>query len=182
MSITLGNYRDWLPFAFIAAGIALALLTPFLPHNKERRQKTMKLIETFRASLHSHDMEHWKEVYAGTRESALAPAGYFMNRLGKPERLDSMWTTGDDDHTAIQRMAECMEKACAEMLSNKLDVKLMWTEIGQLMEGMYAWLQAIPGVQKDLTFLDEAYPSIKQTFQKYGHRFQKWPYRLYAKQ
>jgi len=182
MTISLSNYREWLPFVFIAAGVLLVLITPFLPHNKERRQKTQKLLDTFRSSLHSHDMEHWKEVYAGTRESSLAAPGHFINRLGKSVPLDSMWTTGDDEHTAIQRMAECMEKACTEVLSNNLDVKMMWTEIGQLMEGMHAWLQSIPGVQKDLTFLDEAYPSIKQVFRKYGHRFQKWPYRLYAKQ
>ena len=182
MSISLKNFEEWLPYAFIAGGVVLALITPFLPHIKQRREKTEHLLETFRASLHSHDMEHWKEVYAGTREGVFAPAGHFMNRLGKPVPLDTMWTTGDDDHTAIQRMAECMEKACTEILTHEVDIKMIWTEIGQLMEGMHAWLHAIPGMREDMTFLDEEYPSIKQVFEKYGHRFQKWPYRLYAKQ
>jgi hypothetical protein len=46
---------------------------------------------------------------------------------------------------------------------------------------MHDWLQDIPGVQQDLTFLEEQYPSLKQVFEKYGNRFKKWPYHVYAK-
>jgi hypothetical protein len=181
MSISLSNYKEWLPFAFILVGVLLALIAPLLPHNKQRRQKTMQLVATFRSSLHEHDLAHWKEIYHGTREAASAPAGHFIDLEGKPIPLDSMWTAGNEDHTAIQRMAECLEKACAEILTHTVDVKMMWTEIGQLLEAMHDWLEEIPGVQRDLSFLEEQYPSIKQVFEKYGHRFKRWPYRIYAK-
>ena len=67
------------------------------------------------------------------------------------------------------------------MLTHTVDIKTLWYEIGQLMEAMHAWLQSIPGVQPDLTFLEEQYPSIKQIFEKYGHSLKKWPYRVYVK-
>jgi hypothetical protein len=181
MTISLSNYKEWLPFAFIIVGTVLALISLLLPRGKQRRQNTLKLLATFRASLHEHDVDHWKEIFHGTREAASAPAGYFINRLGKPVPLESMWTAGNDDHTAIQRMAECLEKICAEMLTDTADSKMIWYEIGQLMETMHGWLEEIPGVQRDLTFLEEQYPSIKQVFEKFGHRFNKWPFRVYAK-
>jgi hypothetical protein len=176
MTIALSNYRDWLPFAFIIAGVVLALVASLFQQGKQRRQKTRELLESFSASLREHDLEHWKELYRGTREVFAAPAGHFISREGKPVPLVSMWTSGQEDHTAIQRMAESLEKLCAEMLTNTVDVKMMWYEIGQLMEAMHGWLEQIPGVQQDLTFLEEQYPSLRQVFKKYGHRFKKWPY------
>lgn len=181
MTLSISNYKEWLPFAIIIVGVVLALIALLLPHNKQRRQKTLELLARFRASLHDHDLAHWKEIYHGTREAASAPAGHFINPQGKPVPLDSMWTSGNDDHTAIQRMAECMEKVCAEILNSTLENKMVWYEIGQLMEAMYEWLGHIPGVQQDSTFLEEQYPAFKQVFEKYGHRFNKWPYRVYAK-
>jgi hypothetical protein len=181
MNISLSNSREWLPFAFIIVGGVLALIAPFLKSGKHRSNKTMQLLATFRASLHEHDIEHWKEIYHGTREAASAPVGHFISRLGKPVPLVSMWTAGSDDHTAIQRMAESLETVCAEMLAHTVDIKMIWSEIGQLMEAMHDWLEDIPGVQQDSTFLEEQYPSLKQVFEKYGNRFKKWPYRVYAK-
>lgn len=181
MPITLGNYKEWLPFAFIIIGGALVLISPFLSRGNQRRQKTQALLTGFRSSLHEHDMNQWEEIYRGTREGSLAPTGHFMNKLGKPVPLDSMWTAGSDDHTAIQRMAECMEKACVEMLSHTVDIKTMWFEVGQLMEAMHVWLENIPGVQRELTFLEEQYPAIKKVFDKYDYSFRKWPYRIYVK-
>lgn len=181
MTLSLSNYKEWLPFAIIAVGVLLALIAPLLPHNKQRREKSMKLLAKFRASLHDHDLEHWKELYSGTRRAAAAPAGHFINLQGKVVPLDSMWTSGNDDHTAIQRMAECMEKLCAEMLTHTVDIKMVWYEIGQLMQAMYEWLGHIPGVQQDSTFLEEQYPALKQVFEKYDHLFNKWPCRAYVK-
>jgi hypothetical protein len=180
MNISLGNFREWFPFALIIVGVLLALFAPFLKPGKQRRNKTMKLLASFRASLHEHDIDHWKEIYHGTRKAASAPAGHFISRVGKPVPLVSMWTAGSDEHTAIQRMAESLETVCVEMLAHTVDIKMIWYEIGQLMEAMHDWLEDIPGVQQDLTFLEEQYPSLKQVFEKYGKRFNKWPCRVYA--
>lgn len=181
MTLSLNNFKEWLPFAIIGIGVALALIARFLPHNKQRREKTLKLLASFRASLRNHDLDHWKEIYRGTRAAVAAPPGHFIDLDGKPVPLDSMWTAGNEDHTAIQRMAENFEKICAEMLTNTMDVKMMWYEIGQLMQAMHEWLESFPGVQQDLTFLEEQYPAFKEVFEKYGHRFRKWPYRVFAK-
>ena len=181
MSISLNALGEWLPFALIAVGVGLALISTLLPHQKYRREKSMQLLAHFNTTMKQHDMAHWKEIYHGTREAAFAPPGHFINRLGKPVPLVSMWTAGSEDHTAIQRMAECLEIACAEMLTHTVDIKMLWTETGQLMESMYGWLAEIPGVQRDKTFLEEQYPSIKQVFEKYAHHFKKWPYRIHAK-
>lgn len=181
MTISISNYKEWLPFAFIIVGVLLALIAPFLPPNKQRREKAEKALAAFRASLHEQDLEHWKELYHGTHGAASVPPGHFIDRLGKSVPLVSLWTAGSEDHTAIQRMADNLEIICAEMLAHTVDIKLMWSEVGQLMEAMHGWLEDIPGVQQDLTFLQEQYPSLQQVFKKYGQRFRKWPYRVYAK-
>lgn len=146
MNISLSNVREWLPFAFIIVGVALALIAPFLMPGRKRRNQSMQLISTFIKSMHTQDIEHWREIFHGTREAARAPAGHFINRLGKPVPLALMWAADSEDHTAIQRIAECLEKACGKMLDQTLDVKLIWFEIGQLMESMHDWLEDIPGV------------------------------------
>lgn len=180
MNISLGNFREWLPFVFIIGGGALVLIAQFMKPVSQRSKKTMQLLANFKASLHEHDIEHWKEIFHGTREGALAPAGHFMNRIGKPVPLVSMWVTGSDEHSAIQRMAESMEIVCADILAHTVEVEIIWSEIGQLMEAMHDWLQDIPGVQEDATFLDEQYPFLKQVFDKYANRFKKWPCRSYS--
>lgn len=178
MNITLNNSREWLPFAFIIVGGGLALIGLFLKSGKQHNNITKQLLANFKASLHEHDIEQWKEIDHGRREAAAAPAGHFINRIGKPVPLVSMWTAGSDDHTAIQRLAESLETLCVEILTQNVDVRMIWSEIGQLMETMHDWLQEIPGVQQDLTFLEEQYPSLKQVFEKYGNRFKKWPYKI----
>lgn len=181
MILSLSNSKEWLPFVFIIIGGGLALIAPFLKSGKKRSDRTAQLLATFKASLHKKDIEYWNEIFNGRRELASAPAGHFINRLGKPVPLASMWAGSGDEHTAIQRMAENLETVCAGILAHPVDVKMIWAEIGQLMEAMHDWLQDIPGVQEDLSFLQEQYPSLKQVFEKYGGRFKSWPYRDYAK-
>jgi len=181
MTISLSNFREWLPFAFIIVGVLLALFAPFLKLGNKRHNKTMQLLATFNASLHAHDIEHWKEIFHGTREAASAPSGHFISRIGKPVPLASMWAGDSEEHTAIQHMAESLEKVCVEMLAHTVDIQMIWFEIGQLMETMHDWLEDIPGMQQDSTFLEEQYPFLKQVFEKYGDGFKKWPYHFYAK-
>jgi hypothetical protein len=180
MNISLSNLHEYLPFVFIIVGVLLVLLTPFLKSGKNRQKKTMQLLSNFNGALHEHDIAHWKEIYRGTREGALAPAGHFINHLGKPVPLVSMWTSGSDEHIAIQRMAENVEVICVAVSANTVDVKMIWTEIGQLMEALHDWLEDIPGVQEDMSFLEEQYPYLRRVFIKYGARFKQWPCRSYV--
>lgn len=181
MTLSLTNFMEWFPFVFIIVGVVLALVALSRRPDNQRSDKTGQLLASFRASLHEQDWEHWKEIYHGTREAASAPAGHFISRIGKPVPLVSMWVGDSEEHTAIQRMAENLEIVCAEMLLHTVDVKMIWSEIGQLMEAMHGWLEGIPGMQQDSTFLEEQYPFLTQVFDKYGHQFKKWPYRVYAK-
>jgi hypothetical protein len=181
MSLSLSSFKEWLPFAFIIVGIGLALIAPFVKSGLKRRARTRQLLENFVASLHNQDIAYWSEIYHGRREAASAPAGYFINRLGKPESLASMFVGDGEEHTAIQRMAEGLETVCTEMLAHSVDNKVIWAEIGQLMESLHDWLQDIPGVQQDVSFLQEQYPSLKLIFEQYGSHFKSWPCRDYAK-
>jgi hypothetical protein len=181
MSISLYNYKEWLPFAFILLGLVLALIAFRNKSEKQHDQQSLVLLQAFAASLHEHDLEHWKEICNGTHGKVSAPPGFYVNRLGKVVQLVGLWTAGNEDHSSIQRIAEGLEKVCADMLVSEVDIKLMWFEIGQLLEAMHGWLKSIPGVQDDQSFLDEQYPAIKKVFEKYGHRFNKWPYQDYVK-
>jgi hypothetical protein len=181
MSLSPSSFKEWLPFAFIFIGGALALIAPFVKTGIKRSNQTKRLLETFKASLHKQDLVYWNEIYHGRREAASAPAGYFINRLGKSESLASMFVGDGEEHTAIQRMAEGLETVSTEMLAHSVDVKMIWADIGQLMEAMHDWLQDIPGVQQDISFLQEQYPSLKLIFEKYGSSFKGWPCRDYAK-
>lgn len=170
--------RECLPFAIVLAGIILALFGAY-QFTTQRREKAQKLLEKFKGTLHAHDLAHWHELFAGTSESVFAPAGHFIGHEGKPVPLDSMWTAGSEDHTAIQRMAENFEKICQEILTETVDIKMVWFEIGHLMSEMHKWLGDIQGVSEERTFLEEQYPSIKEVFEKYQHEFKKWPYRSF---
>lgn len=181
MTSSLSNLKEWLPFVFIIIGGVLALIAPFVKTGIKRSARTRQLLENFVASLHKQDIVYWSEIYHGRREAASAPAGYFINRLGKPESLASMFVGDGEEHTAIQRMAEGLETVCTQMLVHPVDVKAVWAEIGQLMDAMHDWLQDIPGVQQDISFLQEQYPSLKLIFEKYGSSFKSWPCRDYAK-
>ena len=181
VELALSNYREWLPFAIIALGVLLAMISPFMPHKREHHQKAMKKVSGFRSALQSHDIEHWKELYKGTGDKIDPPKGYFIDGEGKPTRLDSMWTAGGEDHTSIQRIAESLEKLCGDFPADSYEVKVVWYEIGQLLSSMHEWLQQIEGVQENSSFLEEQYPNIYKIYAKYQPKFKRWPYRIYAK-
>lgn len=181
MDIALSNYREWLPFAIIALGVFLAMISPFMPHKREHHQKAMKKVAVFRSSLQPHDIEHWKELYRGTGDKIDPPRGHFIDAEGKPTRLDSMWTAGGEDHTSIQRIADSLEKLCADFPVDTSEVKVVWYEVGQLLESMHDWLQQIQGVQEGSTFLEEQFPHIREIYVKFGGKFKRWPHRIYAK-
>lgn len=172
--------KEWIPFVFLGVGGILAIFG-LIQRSRQRESKTLMLLKNFRGSLHAHDLAHWKELYLGTSDIAAPPAGHFIDRDGHVVALDSMWTAGSEDHTAIQRMAESIEKTCVEILKETADTKAIWYELGQLMTAMHRWLSDIQGVSEELTFLDEQYPSLKVVFKKHEHDFKNWPYHLYIK-
>lgn len=181
MATLLALIKEWIPFVFLGVGGILAVFGYFQQKSR-RNAKTSMVLMNFKNSTHAHDLAHWKEIYLGTSEFVSVSPGYFVDQTGQTVPLDSMWTAGSDDHTAIQRMAENFEKICAEILKETLDTKAVWYEVGQLMTAVHRWLGEIQGVSEELTFLEEQYPSIKAVFEKHAHDFKRWPHRLYIQE
>ncbi len=180
MAILFTLILEWLPFVFLGVGAILSVFG-FFQMKRSIQENSLNILNNFKVSLQAHDIANWKELYLGTSETAAPPAGCFLDQTGQFVALDTMWTAGNADHTAVQRMAESLEKVCVEILKPGVDIKIIWHELGQLMTAMHRWLGEIPGVSEELTFLQEQYPSLKKVFVKHAREFKKWPYHLYIK-
>ena len=114
--------KEWIPFAFLGVGAILSVFG-FFQMKRMVQDNTLKILNNFKVSLQAHDLSNWKELYLGTSDAASPPAGYFLNQTGQFVALDTMWTAGNTDHTAVQRMAESLEKVCVEILKPGVNIK-----------------------------------------------------------
>jgi hypothetical protein len=180
MSPSFTEIREWFQFSFVVVGGTIALSAYFQNQRQRRLENALKLLALFKDSLRENDLEHWKALFVGTCEPASAPPGHFISRDGRVVPLDVMWSEGSEDDDAIQRMAESFEIICYEILSETVEARIVWFEIGQLMSEMHKWLTHVDAPEKNGQFLARHYPSIKEVFEKYAGKFEKWPRRIHA--
>jgi hypothetical protein len=142
----LAEVRNWLVFILAIVGGFVSVRT-YLGSQKQRRlENSFRLVDMFRESLRPGDMEAWTDIFHGTSEPAGAEQGYLVtvvdgNRVIRP--LSDLFSEGAPDNGAIQRMAELFELISSEAINETVDTRLIYFQLGQLMDTTYSWLKAI---------------------------------------
>lgn len=178
----LSEIRNWIAFVLTVVGGLIALQT-YLGNQKQRRlENSFRLVAMFRESLYEKDIEAWKNVFHATSEPAGAEKGYLVEvldgkRLQRP--LSYLFSEGSPDNGAVERMAEFFDLICGEVLNETIEVRLVYFQLGQLMDTTHSWLTLMDNPYGEGTFLEEHYPHFDRLYKK---RLidRRWAKRTYA--
>lgn len=174
--------RGWSALILGTFGGVISLRT-YLSNQKQRRlENSFRLISMFWESLHEKDMNFWEHIFHATSEPAGAKKGFLIDftngqRVERP--LSDLFSEGPPDNGAIGRMAALFDIISDELLSGKLETRLIYFQLGQLMVTIYSWLLEIDNPYKDGTFLEKQYPSFDRLFKENLIK-ETWACRTYA--
>jgi hypothetical protein len=161
--------RNWLTFIFAVVGGFIAIQT-YLGNQKQRRlENSFRLVVMFRESLHEKDIEAWKNIFHATSEPSGAEKGYLVKvidekRLKRP--LSDLFSEGSPDNGAVERMAELFDLISSEALNETIEFRLVYFQLGQLMDTTHSWLTLIDNPYGEGTFLEERYPQFDRLYKK----------------
>lgn len=173
--------RNWLTFLFIMIGGFITIRT-YLSSQKQRRlENSFRLIELFNTSLNKGDIDEWRNLFHGSSEPAGAIDGHFVQYNGTEISqipFSALFTEGPPDNGAIERMAEIFNLICYEALEKTIDFKVVYFQLGQLMDTTYKWLNTIE--IHNGSFIEDNYPYYYK-FYKQNKLLQKpkWPRKTY---
>lgn len=177
----LSEIRNWLAFIFTAVGGFIAIRT-YLSNQKQRRlENSFRLIAMFKESLHEDDIKAWRSIFQSSSEPAGAKDGYFVDLVDEQyyqRPFSDLFSEGSPDKGAIERMAEFFDLISYEALNETIDLRLIYFQIGQLMDTTYSWLEKIDSPEAQSTFLQEYYPYFDKLYRT-NLIDKKWKKRTY---
>ena len=172
--------REWVQLAFVVIGGMVALIAYFQNLKQRKLENSLKLIALFRDSLRPNDISHWINLFRSSSELAGCKHGQYLNENGEYSSISDYFSEGSNDDNAISRIAQNLEIICHEVSIGTADIRIVFYELGQLLDTMHDWLSGIEAGEKYLTLLAESFPSINHICKKHKKDFAKWPSRVYA--
>jgi len=161
--------RLWLTLGLATAGAILAYRTYRAGARQRRLENSFKMIDLFGRVVSNRDLELWGLVFERSGEPAPAKRGHFVERFGgEGERCEpfrrsvlppegevlhedevntpfsDLFSEGAPDDGAVERMAEVFDLIGYEALEGTLDLRIVYFELGQLMDTVHSWLETIP--------------------------------------
>lgn len=178
----LAEIRNWFAFILAVVGGFITLKT-YLGNQKQRRlENSFRLISIFRESLREGDIQAWENIFHATSEPVGAESGSFVEFVdGKRQQrpLSDLFSEGAPDNGAVGRMAELFDLISSEALNETVELRVVYFQLGQLMDTTYSWLRTIDNPYGQGSFLKEYYPYFAMLYKK--RRIDKrWTKRTYA--
>lgn len=174
--------RNWIAFILAVVGGFVAIQT-YLGNQKQRRlENSFRLVAMFRESLHEKDIEAWENIFHATSEPAGAKNGFLVEvidgkRLQRP--LSDLFSEGFPDNGAVERMAEFFDLIGNEALNEAIEIRLLYFQLGQLMDTIHSWLTIIDNPCGEGTFIEGHYPHFDRLY-KMRLIDRTWAKRIYA--
>lgn len=174
--------RNWFAFILAVVGGFITLKT-YLGNQKQRRlENSFRLISMFRESLDEGDIQAWKNIFHATSEPVGAESGNFVEVVdGKRQQrpLSDLFSEGAPDNGAVGRMAELFDLISSEALNETVELRVIYFQLGQLMDTTYSWLRTIDNPYGQATFLEKHYPCFATLYRKRQIN-KRWAKRTYA--
>lgn len=153
--------REWIKFAVIFIGSAIALRTYIVFQRQRKLDNSLKLIDLFFANLEENDIEEWKNIFHASSEPSGAKNGYFHSKCGQQIPFDSLFSEGPEDNGAVDRIIQQIDLISLEILKGTVDARYVYSRIGQLMETTHKWL----GTSEN-SVISMHFPSFFQSYEK----------------
>lgn len=173
--MTIEELREWIKFFLIIVGSSIALRTYMVSQRQKRLENSLRLIDIFFDNLEQNDLVEWKRIFVNSSEPSGAKNGHFFSNDNQELLFCSLFSEGPDDNGEANRIVEQIDLICYEALKGTIDVRFMYSRIGQLMNTTHSWLGS-----GESSFISEHYPSFSRIMKKYKKGFGKWPTKTYS--
>jgi hypothetical protein len=121
------------------------------------------------------------EYLRGYWRQAETRPGYFYDfENGGEYQFSDLYTPSTPDSGATLRMAEQFELISQEILAKTVSLRLIYFNLGQLMDITHKWLKTVGDFDSNKTFLEDYYPNFDKVYKKYSHKFKKWHYKIHV--
>jgi hypothetical protein len=131
---------DWVRLGIISVGATLALFTYKSSQRQKKLENSLKLLELFHNNLNADDINNWKKIYQSSSESTGCKKGYYLASYNEQEvPLNHLFSEGADDQGSTARITEQIELICYEALQGNVELRIVYSNVGQLMDVIYRW-------------------------------------------
>ncbi len=167
--------REWTKFVVIIIGSIIALRTYLLSQKQRRLENSLKLIEIFKDNLQENDINEWKKVFINSSEPSGAKNNHFYSKDSQQLPFSSLFSEGPDDNGATERIIEQIDLISYEIIQGTIDVRIIYSRIGQLMNSTYLWFG-----KNEASLISTHYPYFNKVMKKHSSNFKKWPTKTYT--
>ena len=163
----LAEIRNWLTLSSAIVGGSITIRSYLNTQKQRRLENSFRLLTLFKESLHEEDLDAWMWIFRATSEPAGAKDGYMCLAGSSEQRpLSDLFSEGPPDNGAIERMAELFDLISFEALNNTIEFRMVYFQLGQLMNTVYLWLGKIDSFHGENAFIEENYPNFARLYQK----------------
>lgn len=178
--LALKEIREWVQFLLVLIGGTITLRT-YVGNQKQRRlENSLRLIDLFQKSLQPGDVEKWKKIFLCSSEPTGVKPGYFLDDQNQERPFADLFSEGAADDGAIARIAEQFELISYEVLDKTVNLRLIYFNLGQLMDTTYNWLQMVENPLTSSSFISEYFPYFDKMYTKNQENFKNWSRKTYA--
>lgn len=178
--LALKEFREWVQFILLFIGGFITIQT-YIGNQKQRRlENSLRLIDLFQKSLQPKDLEEWKKIFFNSSEPTGVRPGYFLDDQHQERPFADLFSEGAPDNGAIARIAEQFELISYEVLDKTVNLRLIYFNLGQLMDTTYNWLQMIEKPSNSSSFICEYFPYFELMYRKNQEKFKNWSRKTYA--
>lgn len=172
--------REWVQFIVLVIGGVITFRTYSGNQRQRRLENSLRLIDLFQKSLQPGDVEEWKKIFLCSSEPTGVRPGYFLDDQNQERPFADLFSEGASDNGAIARIAEQFELISYEVLDKTVNLRLIYFNLGQLMDTTYNWLQMIENPSTSSSFISEYFPYFDLMYRKNQEKFKNWSRKTYA--
>ncbi|MGE3800342.1 MAG: hypothetical protein AB7H80_04915 [Candidatus Kapaibacterium sp.] len=153
--------RTWIQFFFIIIGGTIGLFS-FIQHAWQRRiENAFKMITWIQSILVKGEINHWKNLFLNSSVSTGAKPGNYISINGKEHSIGDYYQEGAPDAGSIARLTDLIEVVCFAITQKTVDKRIMWFELGQIIDSLFFWLSHINSSSEGRRLIED-FPSIKK--------------------
>ncbi len=150
---------DWVRLGILSIGATVALFTYASGQRQRKLENSLKLLDLFKQNLEESDISNWKSIFRASSEPSGAKKGHYVSSDGQQIPLNYLFSEGPDDDGATSRISEQLDLICYEILKGTVELRILYSNLGQLMDVIYKWY----GKEG---FFQESYPSFNKVMIK----------------
>ena len=178
-NITPQEFRDWITFLFVIIGGSLALRTYIVNQRQRKLDNSLRLLERFWSAIDTEDLGSWEDIFRASSDCAGATEGNYVSASSEQSSLSSLFSEGPADQGATDRIAQELNIICQEILENTVNPRIIYHELGQLIDVIFGWLSVIDKQNHEMpNLLGDHFKAFDKVCKKYRKKFKKWYHKI----